>query len=465
MRIVPGGAPILRAADMRAAEQRCFDAGVPQSELMERASLAVAREVARLGAGQPVLVLAGPGNNGGDAYGVARLLSDWGHDVAVAALGRPTSGAAAENAAKWNAPVESLAEAAPRPVLVDGLFGTGMTRTLDDAVAAQLARLVAGASVAVAIDLPSGIATDSGADLGAAEGIIATVALGALKPGHLLGAGVAKCGHVLLADIGVDAATAWHSIARPALRAPASDAHKYRRGLVVVVGGSMAGASRLAARAALHGGAGYVILAAPEAAPGGPDAIVHRTVRDGAALAALLADARIGAVLIGPGLGRDDAAAGLLDAAVESDRDLVIDGDALTLLGSEAASRLRTRGAATLLTPHGAEFSRMFESGEDKITTTLAAAQAARATIIHKGPDTVVARPNGEVVVASAAASWLSTAGTGDVLAGLMAARHAAGGGADEAVWLHARAARLAGPAFAADDLIAQVPAAVGECL
>jgi hydroxyethylthiazole kinase-like uncharacterized protein yjeF len=459
------GAPILRAAEMRAAEQRCFDAGVGQAELMERASLAVAREVARLGAGQPVLVLAGPGNNGGDAYGVARLLRDWGHDVAVAALGQPAHGAAAENFARWNAPLEALAEATPRPVVVDGLFGTGMTRILDDAVAAELARLVAAASVTVAIDLPSGIATDSGADLGAPDGITATVALGALKPGHVLGAGVGKCGHVLLADIGVEAPTTWHSIDRPALRAPAFDAHKYRRGLVVVVAGSMAGASRLAARAALHGGAGYVILAARGAASGGPDAIVHRAVHDGNALAELLTDARIGAVLVGPGLGRDDAAVDLLNAAVDCDRDLMIDGDALTLLGSDAAHRLRARGAATLLTPHAAEFSRMFEAGEDKITATLAAAQATGAAVIHKGPDTVVAWPDGKVVVASAASPWLSTAGTGDVLAGLVAARHAAGGSADEAVWLHARAARRAGPAFAADDLTAQIPAALGECL
>ncbi|MFV0622517.1 NAD(P)H-hydrate dehydratase [Sphingomonas sp. ac-8] len=465
MRIVPAGAPILRGQAMRDAEQRCFDAGTSQAELMARASLAVAREVARLGAGQPVLVLAGPGNNGGDAYGVARLLADWGHDVAVAALGQPSGGAAADNAAAWPGEVQTLEAAVPRPVLVDGLFGTGMTRPLDAGVAAQLARLVAGASVAVAIDLPSGLATDSGADLGAPDGITATVALGALKSAHLLGTGVAKCGHVLLADIGVGAATDWNSIARPRLRAPAIDSHKYDRGLVVVVAGSMAGASRLAARAALHGGAGYVILAASETAPGGPDAIVHRPVHGGAALAELLIDARIGAVVIGPGLGRDDAARDLLDVALASDRDLVIDGDALSLLGKDGVGRIAARKATTLLTPHAGEFARMFDGGTDKIADTLAAAEAAQATVVHKGADTVIAAPEGKVVVASAAASWLSTAGTGDVLAGLVAARHAAGGSADEAVWLHARAARLAGPAFAADDLIARLPIAIGECL
>ncbi|RXZ35712.1 NAD(P)H-hydrate dehydratase [Sphingomonas desiccabilis] len=450
---------------MRAAEQRCFGAGVSQSELMERASLAVAREVARLGAGQPVLVLAGPGNNGGDAYGVARFLRDWGHDVAVASIGRPASGAAAENAAAWHDEVESLEQVSPRPVLVDGLFGTGMSRALDAPVAAQLARLVAAASVSVAIDLPSGIETDTGLDLGAPGGITATVALGALKPAHLLGAGLSKCGHVLLADIGVEAATEWRSIARPRLEAPGPQAHKYGRGLVVVVAGSMAGASRLAARAALHGGAGYVILAAPEPASGAPDAIVHRTIDGRDALAELLADPRIGAVVIGPGLGRDEAAMNRLEVAIGCERDLVIDGDALSLLGKTAAERLGTRKASTLLTPHSGEFARMFEAAGSKIEATLAAAKSSGATVIHKGADTVIASAGGKVVVASAAPSWLSTAGTGDVLAGLVAARHAAGGSADEAVWLHSRAARRAGPAFAADDLIAQIPAAMGECL
>ena len=465
MRILPSGAPILRAGEMRAAEQRCFDGGVAQSELMERASLAVARQVVRLGAGQPVVVLAGPGNNGGDAYGVARLLRDWGHDVAVAAIGTPTSGAAAANAAAWQGEVESLDQVSPRPVLVDGLFGTGMSRALDAPVATHLARLVAAASVSIAIDVPSGIETDTGLDLGAPDGITATVALGALKPAHLLGAGLSKCGHVLLADIGVEAGTDWSSIARPRLQAPGSQAHKYDRGLVVVVAGSMPGASRLAARAALHGGAGYVILAAPKPAESGPDAIVHRTIEGRDALAELLADPRIGAVVIGPGLGRDEAAINLLEVATGCARDLVIDGDALSLLGETAAERLRTRSAATLLTPHSGEFGRMFDAPGSKIEATLAAARSSAATVIHKGADTVIAWADGKAVVASAASSWLSTAGTGDVLAGLVAARHAAGGSADEAVWLHSRAARLAGPAFAADDLIAQIPVAMGECL
>jgi hydroxyethylthiazole kinase-like uncharacterized protein yjeF len=450
---------------MRAAEQRCFAAGTPQSELMARAARAVAQEVARLGAGQPVLVLAGPGNNGGDAYGAATLLREWGHDVSVAVLGQSVAGAAADNAAAWSGPVQTLEEATPRPVLVDGLFGIGLSHPLDQDVASHLARLVAGASVSVAIDLPSGLATDSGADLGAPGGITATVALGALKPAHAIGAGAAKCGHVLLADIGVEVATDCRTLARPKLHAPSPEAHKYNRGLVVVVGGSMAGASHLAARAALHGGAGYIILATATPPAGGPDAIVHRSVASGNALAALLTEERIGAVVIGPGLGRDDSARDLLEAALRSDRDLVIDGDALSLLGKSAAERLRTRTAKTLLTPHSGEFSRMFDTADGKITATLSAARGSGATVVHKGSDTVIANACGDVVVASGASSWLSTAGSGDVLAGLVAARHAAGSTADEAVWLHSRAARLAGPAFAADDLIAKIPAAFGECL
>jgi hydroxyethylthiazole kinase-like uncharacterized protein yjeF len=457
--IRPAGAAIVGAQAMRAAEQALFDGGMAQDALMERAGAAVAREAARFAVRRPILVLAGPGNNGGDAYVVARLLAEQGGDVRVAALGAAKDGSATRMRGLWRGETVALADAEPRAFLVDGLFGTGLTRPLAGDVATKLAALSAAAEFTLAIDLPSGLDTDSGVSLGAAQANL-TIALGALKPAHLLGDGAGLCGDVIVADIGVPVSYDWRALARPVLAAPARDAHKYSRGLVVVVEGAMPGAARLAARAALSGGAGYVILAGGSRQ--GPDALVHSD----APLAKILDDDRIAAVVVGPGLGRDDAARAALETALGCRHALVLDGDALSLLGDTAAARVAERPAQTYLTPHSGEFDRMFAGSGGKIARTLAAARAA--TIIHKGADTVIATPDGQVRIGSGP-SWLSTAGTGDVLAGLLAARHAPAGSprdaAEQAVWLHARAARLAGPAFAADDLIGQLPAAIEECL
>ena len=458
------GLPIVTAAAMRAAEEAVFAAGVPQSELMERAGAAVAREAARFAMGWPVLVLAGPGNNGGDAWVAARLLAKSGYDVMVAALGGAKEGTAAAMRAKWSGAVIDLADAPARPILVDGLFGTGLTRPLAHDVVGHLQRLVSAAHFTLAIDLPSGMDTDLGRDLGAV-GATVTLALGALKPAHLLGDGLDRCGHVLLDDIGIPIATVWRTVAAPRLSDPGSCSQKYTRGLVAVLEGRMRGAARLASNAAVHGGAGYVVRVGEDGGQG-PNAIVHRPIAE---FDTLLEDERTGAVVIGPGLGRDDDASARLDAAIASARPLVLDGDALSLIGHDIA-RLRKRAAPTCLTPHSGEFDRMFGEGEgSKIDRTLAAAAEAGAVIVHKGADTVIATPQGDVRVYASGSSWLSTAGTGDVLAGLLGARLAGGvaplAAAEAAVWLHGRAAQLAGPAFAADDLIPCLPRAIAECL
>ncbi|GAA4775855.1 bifunctional ADP-dependent NAD(P)H-hydrate dehydratase/NAD(P)H-hydrate epimerase [Stakelama sediminis] len=462
---IPSGVPILTAEAMRAAEQACFVAGVAQDELMERAGAAVAREALRFAKGRAVLVLAGPGNNGGDAYVVARLLAERGLDVTVAALGGERKGAAETMRQRWDGPTVALQDAEPRAVLVDGLFGTGMSRTLSDDVRELLHYLVKHSEFSIAIDLPSGVGTDDGADLGAAH-MDVTVALGALKPGHVLGAGLIASGHVIYADIGIPCASDCHSIAQPEQAAPARDSHKYSRGLVLVVEGAMPGASRLAARSALHGGAGYVMLAGANQPDRGPDALVFRKAANADSLATLLEDERIAALVIGPGLGRDAESRARMEAALDSEHPLVLDGDALTMLGEAAAERLYRRKAATVLTPHAGEFSRMFSGDGGKLSVTREAARRSGAVIVHKGPDTVIAWPDGRAVVAANGSRWLSTAGTGDVLAGLCGARLAVGGmdAIAGAIWLHGRAAQLAGPAFAADDLIAQVPVALGEC-
>ncbi|KQM88840.1 carbohydrate kinase [Sphingomonas sp. Leaf23] len=448
---------------MRGAEEATFASGVTQDALMERAGLAVAREVRRLALGRPVLVLAGSGNNGGDAFVCARFLQEWGCDVAVAALPTRASGAAERMRAAWAGPVATLSGAKVRPVVVDGLFGIGLSRPLAPDIADPLARLIHDAFV-IAIDLPSGIDADAERHFAGCGRADVTVALGALKPAHVTGAAVARMGHVLLADLGIALPTAPRTIARPVIAAPDREAHKYRRGLVTVLAGAMPGAARLAAHAALAAGAGYVVLAGDDAGQGGPDALVRRSRDD---LPALLADDRLAALLVGPGLGRDDDATRLIDAALACAAPLVIDGDALSVLGAAGIGRIAARAAPTFLTPHSGEFDRMFGAGGgNKIDRTAQAALQARATIVHKGPDTVIASPDGTVTVSPDAPSWLSTAGTGDVLAGILAARLRPGceQAAAQAVWLHGRAAQLAGPAFVADALIGHLGQAIAAC-
>lgn len=473
-RRLPPGAPVVTAAEMRAAEAAVFASGVAQDVLMERAGAAVAREALRFAEAGSALVLAGPGNNGGDAYVVARHLRAAGVDVVVEALGTPRTQCAAVMRERWAGPVVGFGESAPRALVIDGLFGTGMARPLDSGVTDRLCHLFGHAGHVVAIDLPSGIDTDSGAALGLAGGTTATVALGALKPAHLLGAGVAGCGHVFWAPIGIPVETQWRTAARPRLSAPAVDAHKYSRGMVVVVQGAMPGAAVLSAHAALCAGAGYALLAGVEPSSGGPEALVRRRICGAGDLHALIGEDRVGAVVLGPGLGRgegrEEESEVLLDAVLGTRHPLVLDGDALSLLGTEAGARLRERVGSTCITPHGGEFARMFGTVKgSKITATMHAARETGAVVLHKGADSVVAAPDGRVRILSGASSWLSTAGTGDVLAGVLAARLATGeeplAAAEAAVWLHARAGGLAGAAFPADGLIAHLPEALSECL
>ncbi|MBM3929097.1 MAG: NAD(P)H-hydrate dehydratase [Sphingomonadales bacterium] len=450
---------------MRAAEAAMCAAGVTQDVLMERAGAAVADQVQRLAAGRPVLVLAGPGNNGGDGYVAARLLQERGLSVVVAYLGDTKDGAAARMAERWGGAVRALAQAEPRPVLVDALLGIGTPRPFEPPVADALGRLIAAADLTIAIDLPSGRHADTGGGSGRAD---VTVALGALKPAHVLYPAAAACGHVVLADIGVPVRSDVTTIAQPTLPAWQHDVNKFTRGMVAVVGGAMPGAGWLAARAALAAGAGYVQIVGTAPAEGPPHAIVRRVAADAAALRDVLDDPRIGAVVVGPGLGRDEAARGVLDVALTSRHDLVIDGDALTLLGRDVAARIGADRRRVCLTPHGGEFARMFDGEGDKLHVTRAAARASGAMIVHKGADTVIASPEGRVVVAADTNPGLSTAGTGDLLAGTIAACMAADpvgtGYAAAGVWLHSRAADHMGPVFPADALASRITQEVNAC-
>ncbi|PBN45321.1 NAD(P)H-hydrate dehydratase [Sphingobium sp. D43FB] len=456
--------PILTAAQMRAAEQAVFASGVADYALMERAGAAAAAIIWRAGGRRDTLVLCGPGNNGGDGYVIARLLRERGVAVRVAALCESRTPSSQCARAEWDGLVEDMVTTAPATQLVDALFGTGLSRGLDGVVAARLGELTKAASHSHAIDLPSGVDTDSGALLSAVPRFGLCIALGALKPAHLLYPAAGCFDRLITAPIGIAAPDQVHRLEPPRLMAPGPDAHKYTRGLVAVVGGSMPGAARLAARSAAVSGAGMVRLFAMDGAVTGPDAIIHQQVQTAADVAKALDDDRIAIVLLGPGLGRDAAARDRLAAVVAAGHRLVLDADALTLLAVDAIPR------GAILTPHEGEFRRLFGYlPGSKIDRARQAAAQSGAVVIYKGADSVIAGPDGRVAVAAGASSWLSTAGTGDVLAGLVAGRLAVTGdpfrAASEAVWLHGDTARRSGAAFVADDLPDALPAAIAARL
>jgi hydroxyethylthiazole kinase-like uncharacterized protein yjeF len=458
------GRPILTAAQMRDAEAAAISAGTPVETLMERAGQAAAEAIRRFAGPMPALVLCGPGNNGGDGYVIARVLAERGVAVRVAAASEPATFAALAARKRWSGPVETMADAMPAPLLIDALFGTGLQRPLDDALAGQLAALAESARTSAAIDLPSGVSSDDGAMLSPVPSFDLTVTFGTLKPAHLLHPAASRMGRVVSADIGVEAESLLSEIARPRLPTPGPDDHKYSRGYVAMLGGDMPGAAALTASAALRSGAGYVRLAANAYVTGVPSAVVQ----DMGGAGSVFADPRAGAIVLGPGLGRSEKARGLLNQALLAEAALILDADALAIAaGPETFLDARHW---PILTPHAGEFARLFGylSGS-KVEQARTAAKASGAVVVFKGPDTVVADPDGRTVISASASHWLATAGSGDVLAGVVAAMRSSGLDAFDAacagVWLHGRAAQIAGPVLIADDLLAAIPVAVAECL
>ncbi len=456
--------PILDTAAMRAVEARVIAGGTSADALMARAGAAAARAIARFTGPCPTLVLCGPGNNGGDGYVVATQLAAAGWPVRVATLGPSTADPARAARARWIAAVETFADSAPAPLVIDALFGIGLARPLAPDTAARLSALLHAARVRVALDVPSGVDADTGALLGATLRFDLTVTFGARKPAHLLHPAAALCGHVVVADIGVDAGTPdlfVNPAPTPQHLAPAG--YKAQRGHVLVLGGGPGhgGAARLAARAALRAGAGLVTLAVPAAALTEnaarlPDAIMLRPLDDPHALAALVTERRATVVALGPGLGTDPAARALAEAALALDLPLVLDADIFTLF--TGIPKALERKPPIVLTPHESEFTRLFGPlPGPKPTRALAAAKLTPAVVLLKGPDTVIAAPDGRAAINHAAAPWLATAGSGDVLTGTVAARLASGedafAAAAAAAWLHARAGEAAGPGMTADDL------------
>ena len=460
---------LLTPDEMARADALAAQAGVPGGLLMERAGWAVARAARRFGPCR-TLVLCGPGNNGGDGYVAARLLANAGWPVRLAALAPPRPGSdAALAAAAWRGPAAAFApqEAARAELVIDAVFGAGLSRDVDGLAADTLA----AARRILAVDVPSGLDGATGAVRGRAAQAACTVTFFRRKPGHCLLPGRDLCGALVLADIGLpanvlDAIRPLTVANGPALwRLPVLPAstHKYARGYVSVLGGAaMTGAAQLAAAAARHGGAGMVTIVAPGHAGRYAHVSAGLIVND-EPLESLLPDARRTTWVCGPGLGQD-AARAALPMLLAAGRQVVADADALA---AHAGRPEALRGAA-VLTPHEGEFTKLFGApGADRLAAARAAARLVDAVVLLKGSDTVIAAPDGRAAVNGTGTPALATAGAGDVLSGLIAALLAGGMPAWQAAcagaWLHGRAGEALGVGLVAEDLPAAIGRVMGE--
>jgi hydroxyethylthiazole kinase-like uncharacterized protein yjeF len=487
---------VLGTEEMYRADAAAMAGGAPGVELMEAAGRAVADAVRARFARGPVLVLAGPGNNGGDGFVAARHLARDGWPVRLVLLGARDrlKGDAAHHAALWDGPVEDLAKAdipalvREAEVVIDALFGAGLARALDGPARAAVEAVNAAGVPAVAVDVPSGLSGDTGQPVGdTVLQAAACVTFFRKKPGHLLLPGRTLCGEVEVADIGIpdsvldDVApqTFENGPELWAARYPwrRVDSHKYHFGHALVLGGAtVTGAARLAARAALRVGAGLVTIACtretlPIYALSGASLITAPADTD-MEFEALLADPRRNALLAGPGAGVGPATRTRGLAALGTGRSVVLDADALTSFQDRPADLFDAAGPACVLTPHEGEFARVFPGlAGDKLSRTREAARISGAVVLLKGSDTVIAAPDGRAAINTNAPPALATAGTGDVLAGLIVGLLAqrrdgssergldAFDAACAAAWLHGEAGAEAGIGLIAEDLPEVLPA------
>jgi hydroxyethylthiazole kinase-like uncharacterized protein yjeF len=488
----PGTAPVggdgrlLTIAEMAAADAAAIAAGVPGIQLMENAGAAVARAISQRFAPRPTLVLCGPGNNGGDGFVAARHLVGRGWPARVGLLGprERLRGDAAAAAAAWQGEVLPLDAAlvAGARLVVDGLFGAGLARPLEG-VAHDAIEAVAAADVpVVAIDVPSGVHGDTGAVLGTAAHAAVTVTFHRAKPGHFLLPGRDYVGKLVVADIGIPElahATSGRLFVNdprlwlPLLPRRTSASHKYAHGHALVLGGGMAssGAARLAARAALRAGAGLVTVVCPKDAlavyAAQLTAVMVAPFADDREFAQSLADPRRNGMLLGPGAGTGESLRRRVLRALEAQKACVLDADALTSFEDQPQTLFDAITAPCVLTPHEGEYKRLFAHEGDRLTRARAAAAQSRAVMLLKGGDTVVAAADGKAFIQPEAPSALATAGSGDVLAGIVLGLLVQGMPALEAaaagVWLHARAGCLVGTGLIAEDLPEALPGALVE--
>ncbi len=476
-----GDTALLTPAQMAVADNAAMDGGISGMALMEAAGSAVADAVRARWSKRPVLVLCGPGNNGGDGFVAARHLHNAGWPVRLGLMGSRDrlAGDAARHAALWPGKIEPLSTDLLQgaELAVDALFGAGLSRPVTGLPALLLQTLAERGIPLCAVDVPSGLDGASGLVLGTAAPADITVTFFRKKPGHVLMPGKLLCGEVILADIGIPDSVLMQVLPavfenHPSLWLdifpwPRADAHKYQRGHVLVVGGPvMTGAARLSALAAARVGSGLVTLAAPARAwpvyAGALTSVMVQPVDDLGMFKDVLADERKNAVVIGPGAG---ICAGTRDyalAALASRKAVVLDADAISVFGSDPQLLFDAIAGPCVLTPHEGEFGRLFSAQGGKLDRARAAARQSGAVLVLKGPDTVIAASDGRAIINTNAPPDLATGGTGDVLAGLIAGLMAQGmdafHAAAAAVWLHGQAALSFGPGLVAEDLPQMLP-------
>ena len=476
---------ILTVRQMGEADRLTIAAGTSGQALMENAGAAVAHAILARHKPGPVTILCGPGNNGGDGFVAARHLAEAGWPVRLALLGARDhlKGEARYHAAQWRGDVSPLAPAAldGAALIVDAIFGAGLSRALSGPTAETLAAAAQTGAPIVAIDIPSGIMGDTGESVGAVAAAL-TVTYFRKTPGHLLLPGRPLCGEIVVANIGTpdsvldtispDTFENAPSLWLPQFPQRTDAGNKYTSGHALISGGyPMTGAARMAARAAARAGAGLTTIAVPQAAlPVYATAVTSIMVHPLAApadLAYLLADHRVTAFLIGPGAGVSEETRSRALAMLATTRATLLDADAITSFQANPAALFSAISGPCVMTPHEGEFKRVFDPKGDKLLRTRAAARLSGAVIVLKGADTVIAAPDGNAIINANAPPTLATAGAGDVLSGiilgLLAQNMPPFLAAAAGVWLHGAAAAAFGPGLLAEDLPDLLPGVLRE--
>ncbi len=472
---------LLTPSEMGAMDKAAIASGISGPHLMESAGRAVAEAVLARWTPRPVLVLCGPGNNGGDGFVAARRLRAAGWDVRLVLFGELArlSDDAAFHAGLREGDVEAFSPAMldDHPLVIDAIFGAGLTRDIEGDVALAIGMLIASNCDICAVDVPSGLDGATGAIRGIAAPARLTVTFFRKKPGHVLLPGRELCGETICADIKIPAALLAQSGARcwenspdlwlPLFPWPEMASYKYRRGHALILGGALlTGAARLAAMAAMRIGAGLLTIAAPRTAwsvyASTLTSAMVQPIKDEDDFGALLSDKRRNAILLGPGAGLGDETLTATLAALATERAVVIDADALTCFAGNPETLFAAIHGPCVLTPHEGEFARLFAARGDKLSRARAAAAQSGAVVLLKGADTVIAAPDGRAAINSNAPPTLATGGSGDVLSGMITGLLAQGMAPFEAacaaVWMHGEAAAAFGPGLIAEDLPGLIP-------
>lgn len=480
------GTELLTTTQMYQADRLAIEGGVPGAILMEAAGRGVADRIKDYWETGSCLVICGPGNNGGDGYVIARHLQEAGWKVILLSTCDPEalSGDAAVMRSRWEGPAQSIAKADPLKIdlVVDAAFGAGFSGALAPDIVALFATIRTARIPVVAVDVPSGINGDTGSvDSGSLIAAM-TVTFYRAKPGHYLYPARSFCGRLEVIDIGIseeyleavtpDIFTNAPEIWINDLQLLQPSDHKYSRGHLAVVGGgiSSTGAARIAARCSLRAGAGATTLISPPSAlttyAAALEAVMVHACPDAEHFSKWIKKKRIGTILIGPGCGLSDRTIEFVVAALQSKANVILDADALTVFKDNPETLFelirKKENGKCILTPHEAEFARLFAFEGSKLDRARLAAVQSGAVILLKGADTIIASPQGQTIINHNAPAYLATAGSGDALAGIIAGLVTANMPILDAVaaaaWMHGDAGMRFGPGLIAEDIEGTIP-------